>query len=251
MDLVTVRIHGVEATGSGAEIRDKVLERTAQMPAKSRKLMDAFGLMTRDVVDLAKDLISLHAASGEMPGVGPLALPAIGDTSRSAETAVTGVLVRYQAAHDADMPIAKTAFDVAVLEFNKLAWSVEKAKGVVVFFAGEYEWTFPAIDPRLLRVKRPDLDVDQVIENRLVKGCEVCGKLDLPMFREPERIVAVIIKVTGPVPSFKANISLGDARGDWSRVLLTARVTGKKGAIPTLRGDLRLERVPVEQLRSP
>ena len=250
MNLVAVRICGVEATGSGAEIRDKVLERTAKMPAKSKKLMDVFGLMPRDVVDLAKDLISLAAANGEMPEVGPLSPPVIGDTSRGVEAAVNSVLARFQAAHLADAPIAKNAFDAAVLDFNKLAWSIAKAKGVVVFFAGENEWSFPAIDPKLLRVRRPDLDVDQVIESRLVKGCEVTERLELAMFREPERIVSAIIKVTGPVPSFKAKLPLGDALGDWSRVLLTARVAGKKGAIPQLRGNLSLERIPMEQLTS-
>ena len=250
MNLVTVRICGVEATESGAEILDKVLERTAKTPAKSRKLMDAFGLLPRDVVDLAKGLISLAAANGEMPEVGPLSPPAIGDTSRGVKAAVNGVLARFQAAHLADVPTAKDAFDTAVLDFNSLAWSIAKAKGVVVFFSGEHEWIFPTVDPKLLRVRRPDLDVDQVIESRLVKGCEVTERMELAMFREPTRIVSVIIKVTGPVPSFKAKMPLGDALGDWSRVLLTARVAGKKGAIPQLRGDLSLERVPIEQLTS-
>ena len=250
MNLVTVRICGVEATGSGAEILDKVLERTAKMPTKSKKLMDTFGLLTRNVVDLGKDLISLSAANGEMPAVGPLSPPAIGDTSRGAEVAVNDVLTRFQTAHLADVPIAKSAFDAAVLDFNALAWSIAKAKGVVVFFAGEHEWIFPVIDPKLLRVRRPDLDIDQVIESQLVKGCEVTEKLKLDMFREPERLVSVIIKVTGPIPSFKARIPLSSALGAWSRVLVTARVSGKKGALPQLRGDLKLERVPVEQLTS-
>ena len=101
-----------------------------------------------------------------------------------------------------------------------------------------------------MRVNSPDLDVDQVIENRLVKGCEVNEKLELAMFRDPRRIVSVTIKVTGPVPAFKAKILLSEALGDWSRTLLTARVSGKKGAIPQLRGNLSIERVPVEQLSS-
>lgn len=250
MNLVTVRICGVEATGSGAEIVDKVLERTAKMPTKSKKLMDAFGLLTRDVVDLAKDLISLSAANGEMPVIGPLSPSAIGDTSHGAEVAVNDVLARFQTAHLADVPIARSAFDAAVLDFSALVWSIAKASGVVVFFAGEHEWIFPAVDPKLLRVRRPDLDIDQMIESQLVKGCEVIEKLQLSMFREPEKRVSVIIKVTGGVPSFKAKIPLGQALGDWSRTLLTVRVTGKKGAIPQLCGELNSERVPVEQLTS-
>ncbi len=250
MNLVTVRISGVEVTESGAEIQDKVLKRTADTPAKSKKLMNEFGLLPRDMVDLGNGLISLAAANGEMPEVGPLSPCAIGDTSRGVKSAVNGVLERFQAAHLADVPTAKSAFDTAVIDFNKLAWSIAKEKGSVVFFAGEDEWIFPAIDPKLLRVKRPDIDVDQMIENRLVKGCEVIERLDLAMFRDPKRIVSVIIKVTGPVPAFKAKIPLGDALGDWSRVLLTARVAGKKGAVPKVRGDLSLDRIPMEQLTS-
>ena len=250
MNLVTVRICGVEATGSGAEIVDKVLEMTAKVPVKSKKLMAAFGLLMRDVVDLAKDLISLSAANGAMPGVGPLSSPEIGETSRGAKAAVEEVLARLGAAHIADIAIAKTAFDLTVVDFNKLAWSLLKEKGVVVFFAGEHEWSFPAVDPKLLRVRRPNLDIDQEIENQLVKGCEVIEKLKLDMFREPERLVSVIIKVTGPVPYLKAKIPLSGALGDWSRVLLTARVVGKKKAVPVLNGELKLVRVPVEQLTS-
>ena len=250
MNLVTVKICGVEATDSGAEIQDKVLERTAKTPAKSRKLMDAFGLLPRDVVDFGKDLIALAAANGDMPEVGPLSPLVIGDTARGVAAAVNGVLTRFQKAHAADKAIAKSAFDAAVLDFNSLAWSIAKVKGIVVFFAGEHEWVFPATDPKLLRVKRPDLDVDHLIENQLVKGCEVTERLELTMFREPTKVVSVIIKVTGSIPSFKAKIPLSDALGDWSRVLLTARVAGKKGAIPQLRGVLALERIPVEQLTS-
>lgn len=250
MNLISVKISGVEATESGAEILGKVLKRTADTPAKSKRLMDAFGLLPRDIVDLANGLISLAAANGEMPGVGPLSPAVIGETSRGVEAAVNEVLARFQAAHLVDAPTAKNALDIAVLDFNKLAWSIAKTKGVVFFFSGEYEWIFPVIDPKLLRVRRPDFDIDQVIENRLVKGCEVSERLELAMFREPTRTVSVIIKVTGPIPSFKAKIALGDALGDWSRILLTARVAGKKGAIPQLRGDLSLERIPMERLTS-
>lgn len=250
MYLISVKISGVEATESGAEILGKVLKRTADTPAKSKRLMDAFGLLPRDIVDLANGLISLAAANGEMPGVGPLSPAVIGETSRGVEAAVNEVLARFQAAHLVDAPTAKNALDIAVLDFNKLAWSIAKAKGVVVFFSGKFEWIFPVIDPKLLRVRRPDLDIDHVIENRLVKGCEVTEKLELAMFRDPKRIVSVAIKVAGPVPVFKAKILLSEALGDWSRALLTARVSGKKGAIPQLRGDLSIERVPVAQLSS-
>lgn len=250
MNLVSVRIGGVEATKSGAEIRDKVLERTARMPMKSKKLMDAFGLRPRDVVDLADDLISLAAANGEMPQVGLLSPTEISNTASEVKAAVDGVLARFQAAHAADTPIAKSRFEDAVLGFNALAWNISKTNGTVVFFSGEHEWEFPAIDPKLLRVRRPDSDFDQLIENRLVKGCEVIERLDLTMFRDPTKAVSVILKVTGPVPCFKAKIPLGDALGSWSRTLLSARVAGKKRAIPQLRGDLAIERVPEEQLAS-
>lgn len=248
-DLVAIRVIGVSKTKSGAVVPDKLLVKCARLRACTEKLVESLDLHLENSVKFEDDSISIATENVAVPLFKAHSKDGTEATSAGLKGKTIEALSLLEDCCRRNIPVALTPFLKAVINVNKIAFSIKAYDGEIVLFPGKYEFIFPAIDPKKLRVRRPDLETEEPIENRLAKGCQIISSFNLASLRNMDQLVSVLIYLNGNPGTIKATITLERALGRWL-VLVSPRIKFKHGEIPEVVGDLNEVKIDFERLSS-
>jgi len=244
--LLSFSIAGVVANDRGADIAADILGRIDALAKAATGYFRIFGIEVGEVVHVGEDCIAIFSKElAGIPELHPLNEKNLDGAMDRIHSVYADATARYREAREKNLAVPKRPEDARALALNEAAWNLVGSKSSVELVPDDLSnKKLSASDPTQLRIVRLDETKETLIEGALVKGGRIVEKFTRDMFPDLDREVSAIITLDGPVPEISHRLSIRELQSVFQGyTLVRARVAGRHGEIPTVKGGFASERL--------